>query len=351
MKTAPLVATLLVGANATLTPDQMGLVTEGFMGAALHYEKLDGYKACAVDDNVATAAFVEEAMTDLETKSIAGIGKAVSQLQAAFKQISSNEALCKADSADAAHLAAVEAYMAKYPDMASLEAHVKSDLLWNGISIARELDAAHSSWNAGDYLAYGQSMGVLVDEVIIGTDKIKAEGLGAKAVAVDAKEVEQIVVGILLGAINAEGLENIQNCIKDGETIFGDVETGIQLLQKGDAADELKGLEAIGAGIFEIKAAIADCKGVVADFDKLAKMAAVFTNPWSFAYHVGRDLVVNGVAIFGEVEDSVSQYKAANYGAFGEDIGEALAKLLLGGAVESQARWELEQQNAAKSLF
>jgi hypothetical protein len=191
MKTAPLVATLLVGANATLTPAQMGLVTEGFMGAALHYEKLDGYKACAVDDNVATAAFVEEAMTDLETKSIAGIGKAVAQLQAAFKQISSNEALCKADSADAAHLAAVEAYMAKYPDMTSLEAHVKSDLLWNSISIARELDAAHSSWNAGDYLAYGQSMGVLVDEVIIGTDKIKAEGLAAKAaVQVDVKEVE-----------------------------------------------------------------------------------------------------------------------------------------------------------------
>jgi hypothetical protein len=152
-----------------------------------------------------------------------------------------------------------------------------------------------------------------------------------------------------LGAVNAEGLENIQNCIKDGETIFGDVKTGIQLLQKGDAADELKGLETIGAGIFEIKAAIADCKGVVADFEKLEKMAAVFTNPWSFVYHVGHDLVVNGVAI--EVEDSVSQYNAANYGAFGEDIGEALAKLLLGGAVESQARWELEQQNAAKSLF
>ena len=154
-----------------------------------------------------------------------------------------------------------------------------------------------------------------------------------------------------MGAIDAEGLENIHNCIKDGATIFGDVKTGVQLLQKGDAADELKGLETIGAGIFEIKDAIADCKGVVADFEKLGKMAAVFTNPWSFVYHVGHDLVVNGVAIFGEVEDSVSQYEAANYGAFGEDIGEALAKLLLGGAVESQTRWELEQQNAAKSLF
>jgi len=191
MKTAPLVATLLVGANATLTPDQMGLVTEGFMGAALHYEKLDAYKTCAVDDNVATAAFLEEAMTDLETKSIAGLGKAVARLQAAFKRISSNEALCQADTADAAHLAAVEAYMAKYPDMASLEGHVKSDLLWNSISIARNLDAAHNSWNAGNYLAYGQSMGILVDEVIIGTNKIKAEGLASKeAVGVDLKDVE-----------------------------------------------------------------------------------------------------------------------------------------------------------------
>ena len=191
MKTSPLVATLLVGANATLTPDQLGLVSEGFMGAALHYEKLDGYKTCAVDDNVATGAFIEEAMNDLETKSIAGVGKAVAQLQAAFKQIASNEALCKADTADAAQLAAVEAYMAKYPDMTSLEAHVKSDLLWNSISIAKNLDAAHTSWNAGDYLAYGKSMGILVDEVIIGTNKIKAEELATKkAVQVDIKEVE-----------------------------------------------------------------------------------------------------------------------------------------------------------------
>lgn len=81
--------------------------------------------------------------------------------------------------------------MAKYPDMASLEAHVKSDVLWNGISIARNLAAAHSSWNAGDYLAYGQSMGVLVDEVIIGTTKITAEAPSAKeAVQVDVTEVE-----------------------------------------------------------------------------------------------------------------------------------------------------------------
>jgi len=152
-----------------------------------------------------------------------------------------------------------------------------------------------------------------------------------------------------LGAINAEGLENIEGCIKDGETIFSDVKTGIQLLEKGDATDELKGLEAIASGIFEIKDAVADCKGVVADFEKLGKMAAVFSNPWSFVYHVGADLVVNGVQIFAEVEDSVGQYKAANYGAFGEDIGEALAKLLLGGAVTSQFRWELEQQNALET--
>lgn len=49
MKTAPLVASLLIGANATLTPVQITQVTEGFVGSALHYEKLDGYKACYLD--------------------------------------------------------------------------------------------------------------------------------------------------------------------------------------------------------------------------------------------------------------------------------------------------------------
>ena len=101
-------------------------------------------------------------------------------------------------------------------------------------------------------------------------------------------------------------MDNIINCVKDAETIYTDVKDGVVLLKKGDATDELNGLKDIAEGVFKIKDAISDCKGVVADWEKLETMAAIFSNPWSFAYHVGQDLVLNGIEIFREVEDSVT---------------------------------------------
>jgi len=79
-------------------------------------------------------------------------------------------------------------------------------------------------------------------------------------------------------------------------------------------------------------------------------MAAVYSNPWSFAYHVGKDLIVNGVTIFKDTEDSIAQYEAGKYEAMGEDIGDALAKLLLGGALEVQENWRVQEANNFKSL-
>jgi hypothetical protein len=73
-----------------------------------------------------------------------------------------------------------------------------------------------------------------------------------------------------------------------------------------------------------------DCHGVVADIEKLEKMAAIFSSPASFAFHTGKDIIVNGVQIYDDVEGAMKQYKSQNYEAFGEEVGDALALLILG---------------------
>jgi len=40
-------------------------------------------------------------------------------------------------------------------------------------------------------------------------------------------EVAQIIEGILVGALNAEGLSNIENCIKDSRIVFDDIEEAV----------------------------------------------------------------------------------------------------------------------------
>jgi hypothetical protein len=73
-----------------------------------------------------------------------------------------------------------------------------------------------------------------------------------------------------------------------------------------------------------------DCSTLKADWEKLAKMISIFDSPTAFAYHVGKDLLVNGVQIYGEITTAISDYNAGNWGDFGFQIGEAAAKTILG---------------------
>jgi len=135
-----------------------------------------------------------------------------------------------------------------------------------------------------------------------------------------------------MGAVKAEGLDNIENCINDTIQIVDEVEIAIDDFKKDTASATLDGLKHLGQAVMGIKNEVSDCKGVTADWAKLEKMAAIFSSPASFAYHVGKDLIVNGVQIYHDVDDSVTQYNNKAYEPFGEDIGDALAKLILGGA-------------------
>ena len=66
------------------------------------------------------------------------------------------------------------------------------------------------------------------------------------------------------------------------------------------------------------------------DIEKLESFAAIFASPMSFAWHVGKDLVVNGVDIYHEIKTSVTDFEAGKWEDFGFNVGEATAKLILG---------------------
>jgi len=79
-----------------------------------------------------------------------------------------------------------------------------------------------------------------------------------------------------------------------------------------------------------VKAGMSDCSDLKADWGKLEAMIKIFDSPTSFAYHVGKDLMVNGKDIFSEIEAAVTDYESANWEDFGFQVGEAAAKTLLG---------------------
>ena len=77
-------------------------------------------------------------------------------------------------------------------------------------------------------------------------------------------------------------------------------------------------------------------------------MVEIFASPITFVFHVGKDLLVNGVQIFHEIEDATAQYKQGNWEKFGIDIGEATAKTLLGEESLQQSGYSADQIKLAQ---
>merc|ERR1712046_90033 len=63
---------------------------------------------------------------------------------------------------------------------------------------------------------------------------------------------------------------------------------------------------------------------------KLETIIATYTSLPAFAWHVGKSLLVNGVEIYHDIDSAITDYRASNWEKFGEDIGDASAKVFLG---------------------
>jgi hypothetical protein len=118
--------------------------------------------------------------------------------------------------------------------------------------------------------------------------------------------------------------------MKDADTVILDAEIAVADFKKMDASDVMAGIKEVAEMMKVVHQGMKDCTSLRADWRKLEKMIAVFSSPTIFFYHVGKDLMINGVQIYGEIKTAVSDYENAKWGDFGYNIGLAAAKTILG---------------------
>lgn len=70
--------------------------------------------------------------------------------------------------------------------------------------------------------------------------------MAASQVELDRIKLEEIVGGILKGALHAEGFDDINKCIADAEDIFIDADHAVNDFKAGGATNVIKGLQEIG---------------------------------------------------------------------------------------------------------
>ena len=143
------------------------------------------------------------------------------------------------------------------------------------------------------------------------------------------KQAIAILKGFLVGAGAAEGFEDIATCAKDVELIIADAKIAITDFKKKDAKDIMAGIKEIAAIVDVIKAAETDCN-LKGDWEKITQMSHTLHNFKDFAFHAGKDIMVNHKNIYAEIKGAISDYEAKNWESLGENLGKAVANVLIG---------------------
>jgi cathepsin F len=152
-----------------------------------------------------------------------------------------------------------------------------------------------------------------------------------------AKVAGEIAAGVVEGFI---GTKDVQDCIQKTVTEVGELEEAVQDLRNKTAPSVLKGLKLLVQAFQSLPADLRACKAVEADVKELINAFKQMSSPQAFAYHVGKDIVVNHADIFHEIETAISDYDAQKWLDFGIQVGTALHKLIIGAAQKFQ---EFEQ--------
>lgn len=139
--------------------------------------------------------------------------------------------------------------------------------------------------------------------------------------------------GVALGFAEDE-FPDVSSCVSDLNSTYVDLKAAIEDFEKKTAKGIIDGLQEMGETLVSLVDALRSCKATVDEVEKMVKALEQFTSPAAFAYHVGKDLLVNGRDIFQEITTAVSNWKAAQYTDAGKQIGTALAKLIVGNELE-----------------
>lgn len=119
-------------------------------------------------------------------------------------------------------------------------------------------------------------------------------------------------------------MKHVLPCIADLENEAELVVEGVESILKKNEKDMKEGLEKIGLALETLPEAMLECGMAVNDAKQLMSALKAVESPLQFAYHVGKDLIVNGINIYKEVNQAIADYKDQEYQDMGKQIGEVL---------------------------
>merc|ERR1711871_1490711 len=142
----------------------------------------------------------------------------------------------------------------------------------------------------------------------------------------------EVTVDVFEGTLEGffSGFKDLKACANDTVSAYDDINNAVSLIKQQTPASVLQGIKSLGAALNALKEGLVDCKAAYGEIQSFVKAFEQFSNPGTFAFHVGKDLLVNGKDIYQEITQAVSLWNSQSYLDCGQQIGKALYKLVVG---------------------
>jgi len=143
------------------------------------------------------------------------------------------------------------------------------------------------------------------------------------------------MVDIIQGLSEGFGLTLEEECVSASEDGLEKLAKAIELMEKKTTISMMEAMRLV-AEAFEKDwpEAAKACASTKDELNKILAALEILAHPKKFAYHVGHDLMINGVDIYKNVNDSIGHWKATEYHDFGFSMGTAMSELIVGTSEE-----------------
>jgi hypothetical protein len=116
-------------------------------------------------------------------------------------------------------------------------------------------------------------------------------------------------------------------CAKDVEFAFGDFKLAIMAFQHKDEHSIRQGFVNLGLALEPLVEAMGDCGHAYSEVMNLVNAIKSFTDPFSFLWHTGKELIINHADIYDNFVAAQANWENKKWEEFGRNIGDIIADI------------------------
>ena len=151
----------------------------------------------------------------------------------------------------------------------------------------------------------------------------------AEQYAINVKDAEDLLAGIIFGLIQKDDMKYIETCMTDSAHVEQEVNDAVQDFMKGDVESIIRGVEIVGTLLTELPVDLKDCQEMQGDITRISTwINGIISDPVKLVETLTTNLIKNFAKIQTEINTTSADIAKADYYTAGEDISDIVVLTL-----------------------